>query len=123
MDDAGHDARSFPRLNLIHIDGNLLPFTLGSEGTPRIHATWECSVHKLIVHLLLVLLPRYLFSRDHPAPIYCRYLQRDFRQGLETKRAKGIFLIGFRDDVRGRCGVKPWEYGPTVFMNLCAHCL
>jgi hypothetical protein len=124
MEDARHDARSFAWLNLIRIDGQLLlPFTLAGERTTRIHATWECSVHKFIVHLLLVLLPGNLFSRDHPTPIYSWYLLRNFRQGLETKCAKGILLVGFRDDVRGRCGIKLWEHGPTVFMNLCARCL
>jgi hypothetical protein len=104
MGDAGHDTRCFTQLCLTRIGSKLLlPFTLAGEGTPRIHTTWESSVHKFIVHLLLVLLPGYLFSRDHPAPIYRRNLHRNFRQALETKSAKGIFLVSFRDDVRGRC--------------------
>jgi hypothetical protein len=124
MRDSDYDARSFAWLKntcLTRADSKLLlPFTLTSEGTPRIHATWERGVHKFIVHLLLVLLPGYGLSRDNPAPIYRRYLQRNFRQGLETKRTESILLVGFCDDVRGRCGVKLWEYGSTVFMNLRA---
>jgi hypothetical protein len=118
--EAGHDARRFARLkSLALIDSNLLlPFTLVSEGAPRIHTTRERSVHKFIVHLLPVSLPRYSLSREHPAPIYRRYLQRNFRQALETKRAKRILFVRFRDDVCGRFGVKFWEHGPTVSVNL-----
>src|SRR5882757_8127048 len=84
LENARHYARRFARLegtnygNLIRTGSKLLlPFTLAGEGAPRVHTTWERSVHKFIVHLPLVLLPRYGLSRDHPAPIYRRYLQRN----------------------------------------------
>jgi len=77
-------------------------------------------VHELVVHLLPVPFPRYGLPGEHPAPVYRRNLEGDFRQGLETERAERVLLVCFCDDVRGCCRVERWKDGPTVSVNLRA---
>jgi hypothetical protein len=116
----GGNVRSVVQLLLgTGIDCLLLPSVLvGSKRAARVHATWECRVHELIVHLSLILLPGYRSSRDDPAPFDGRYCVRDFGEALKSERTKSHLLTRLGNDVRCRRRVKSGEHVPTMLVDL-----